>query len=73
MKYKTEHKTEYNYKLLEHMKRQKLTQGDIAERTGLNLTSVHYIISGKVVPRTGSAIRIAKVFNKKVDELFKVD
>lgn len=75
MKYNEEIKEQkkYNFKILESMKRQGITQNKLAEITELHLTSIHYILTGKTIAKTGSAIKISKALNKKVSDLFEVD
>ncbi len=55
-----------------HRKLLKLRQEDLAE--GLNVTrqTINAIESGKHDPSLGLAFRLAKLFNCRVEELFKL-
>lgn len=53
------------------MKDQKLTQIELARRTGDNRTRVLYIIHGKHGATLGIAIRIAAALNKPLSRLLK--
>jgi putative transcriptional regulator len=47
-----------------------MTQADLAERVGVSRQTINSIEIGKYVPSTLLALKIAAVFNTKVDEIF---
>ena len=53
--------------------RDNITQADLAEKIGVSRQTVNAIESGKYVPSTVLALKIAKVFNKSVNEIFELE
>ena len=49
------------------------TQGELAERLGVSRQTIHAIESGKYVPSTVLALKLAKLFCVPVGELFQLE
>ena len=49
-----------------------LTQQQLADAVGCSRQTIHSIESGKFVPSVELALKIAKVLNSKVEELFQL-
>jgi putative transcriptional regulator len=49
------------------------TQADLAKHIGISRQSLNSIETGKYIPSTLLALRMAKVFNTSVEVLFKLD
>lgn len=47
-----------------------ITQGELAEKINVSRQTINAIESGKYVPSTVLALKIAKVFGKNVEEIF---
>ena len=47
-----------------------ITQQDLAEKIGVSRQTINAIESNKYVPSTLLALKMAKLFGKKVDEIF---
>jgi putative transcriptional regulator len=47
-----------------------MSQEDLANAIGVTRQSIHSIERGKFVPSTFLAIKLAKFFNKTVEEIF---
>jgi putative transcriptional regulator len=47
-----------------------LTQADLAEKIGVSRQSINAIEKNKYVPSTLLALKIARLFNKPVEEIF---
>ncbi|MFP4549063.1 MAG: helix-turn-helix transcriptional regulator [Fidelibacterota bacterium] len=47
-----------------------LTQKDLAKLSGVSRQSINSIEKGKYIPSLPLALKLAKIFNCKVDELF---
>ena len=47
-----------------------LTQGELAEKINVSRQTINAIESGKYVPSTILALKMAKVFGKNVEEIF---
>ena len=50
-----------------------LTQEDLAKRIGVSRQSINAIESGRYVPSTVLALKMAQVFGKPVEEIFMLD
>lgn len=50
-----------------------ITQADLADLVDVSRQSIIAIESGKYIPSTALAIKIAKVFNKQVEDIFIVE
>lgn len=53
--------------------KQNMTQQDLAEKVGVSRQTINSIESQKYIPSTVLALKIAKVFNTKADELFELE
>ena len=51
----------------------RMTQQQLAEAVGVSHQTVNAIESGKFVPSTLLALKIARLFGKSVEELFSLD
>lgn len=47
-----------------------LTQADLAEKIGVSRQSINAMEKNKYVPSTVLALKIAKLFNKAVEDIF---
>jgi len=47
-----------------------ITQQDLAEKIGVSRQTINAIESNKYVPSTVLALKMAKLFQKKVDDIF---
>jgi putative transcriptional regulator len=50
-----------------------LTQADLAEKIGVSRQTINAIESNKYVPSTILALKMAKLFNKTVEDIFKLE
>jgi putative transcriptional regulator len=50
-----------------------MTQQDLAESVGVSRQTINSIESGKYVPSTVLALKICKVFQVKLDEVFQLE
>ena len=50
-----------------------LTQGELAEKIGVSRQTINAMENGKYVPSTVLALKLAKVFDKKVEEIFELE
>jgi putative transcriptional regulator len=50
-----------------------LTQADLAEKIGISRQAVNSIETGKFVPSTVLALKMAKVFETKVEDIFELE
>jgi putative transcriptional regulator len=57
----------------EERARLNLPQQELAERIGVSRQTIHSIESGRYVPSTVLALKIAKVFEKHVEEIFSLE
>jgi putative transcriptional regulator len=53
--------------------RHNLTQQDLAEKIGVSRQTINAMESNKYVPSTVLALKIARLFQLKVEELFLLD
>lgn len=53
--------------------RHNLSQQELADRLGITRQSVHAIEAGKFVPSTMLALKMAKLFNVRVEDIFILD
>jgi len=53
--------------------RNNFTQGDLAEKVGVSRQTINSIETKKYIPSTVLALKIAKVFQMKVDDLFELE
>jgi len=50
-----------------------LTQADLAEKIAVSRQTINAIESGKFVPSTVLALKISRLFNKPVNEIFELE
>jgi len=50
-----------------------LTQEDLAKKISVSRQTINAIEAGKYVPSTILALKIARVFNKNVEEIFALE
>lgn len=50
-----------------------LTQEDLARKIGVSRQTINAMEANKYVPSTVLALRLAKVFGKRVEEIFQLD
>ena len=50
-----------------------ITQEELAKRIGVSRQTINAVESGKYVPSTVLALKMAKVFDKKVEEIFMLE
>lgn len=53
--------------------RHNFTQGDLAEKVGVSRQTINSIETKKYIPSAVLALKIAKVFNMKADDLFELE
>ena len=51
----------------------RMTQQQLAEASGVSRQTINAIESGKFVPSTVLALKMAKIFNRPVEEIFQLD
>ncbi len=61
-----------NYIRVERAKK-KITQAELAKKLNVSRQTIHAIETGKFVPSTVLALKIAKFFGVKVEDLFKLE
>ncbi len=61
-----------NYIRVERAKK-KITQAELAKKLSVSRQTIHAIETGKFVPSTVLALKIAKFFNVRVEDLFKLE
>jgi len=50
-----------------------LTQADLAEKIAVSRQTINAIEAGKFVPSTVLALKISRLFNKPVNEIFELE
>lgn len=50
-----------------------LTQAELAEKIGVSRQTINAIEAGKYVPSTVLALKIAKLFQKSVNDIFELE
>jgi len=50
-----------------------ITQQELAEKIGVSRQTINAIESNKYVPSTVLALKMARLFEKKVDDIFTLD
>ncbi len=61
-----------NYIRVERAKK-KITQAELAKKLNVSRQTIHAIETGKFVPSTVLALKIAKFFGVRVEDLFKLE
>ena len=51
----------------------RMTQQQLAEAAGVSRQTINAIESGKFVPSTVLALKMAKIFSKSVEDIFQLD
>ena len=51
----------------------KITQAELANQIAVSRQTIHAIENGKFVPSTVIALKIAKYFNVKIEDIFQLD
>jgi putative transcriptional regulator len=51
----------------------KLTQAELADKVGVSRQTINSIESNKYIPSTLLALKIARVFDKSVEEIFQLE
>jgi putative transcriptional regulator len=54
-------------------KNNRITQQQLAEKVGCSRQSIHAIETGKFCPSTVLALKIAKFFNTRLENIFKLE
>ena len=57
-------------KVKEERMKQEIAQTEFADQLSVSRQTIHAIETGKYVPTTTLALKIAKLLNKKVEEIF---
>lgn len=52
---------------------QNLSQADLAERIGVSRQTINSIETGRYIPSTTLALKLARVFGKPVEQVFSLD
>lgn len=50
-----------------------ITQQDLAEKIGVSRQTINAIETNKYIPSTILALKIARLFDKKVEEIFELE
>jgi putative transcriptional regulator len=50
-----------------------ITQGELAEKIGVSRQTINAIETNKYTPSTVLALKIARLFNKQVGEIFELE
>lgn len=50
-----------------------ISQGDLAEKIGVSRQTINAMESGKYVPSTVLALKLARFFSKNVEEVFELE
>ncbi|WP_416864154.1 MAG: helix-turn-helix transcriptional regulator [Imperialibacter sp.] len=53
--------------------RNNFTQADLADKVGVSRQTINSIETGKFIPSTLLSLKIAHVFNEKVDTIFSLE
>jgi putative transcriptional regulator len=53
--------------------RHNFTQADLADKVGVSRQTINSIETGKFIPSTLLSLKIAHVFNEKVDNIFALE
>ena len=51
----------------------KMTQAELADKVGVSRQTINAIESNKYVPSTTLAMKIARLFEKKVEDVFELE
>ncbi len=66
-------KTTVKNKVKEKRKAAQFTQKELATLSGVSRQSINSIEKGKYIPSLPLALKLAKIFNCKIDELFTLE
>lgn len=50
-----------------------ITQGDLAEKISVSRQTIHAIESGKYIPSTLLALKLSRVLDRAVEDLFELE
>ena len=53
--------------------KKKITQAELAEKVQVSRQTIHAIETGKFIPSTVLALKIAKFFKVKLEDLFRLE
>jgi len=53
--------------------KKKITQAELAEKVNVSRQTIHAIETGKFIPSTVLALKIARFFKVKFEEIFKLE
>ncbi len=53
--------------------KKKITQAELAEKVNVSRQTIHAIETGKFIPSTVLALKIAKFFKVKLEDLFRLE
>lgn len=53
--------------------KKKITQAELADKVNVSRQTIHAIETGKFIPSTVLALKIAKFFDVKIEDLFKLE
>lgn len=53
--------------------RNNITQQELAEKIGVSRQTINSIEAGKYIPSTVLALKIAKIFNLSIEEIFELE
>ena len=53
--------------------KKKITQAELAKKLNVSRQTIHAIETGKFIPSTVLALKIAKFFGVKVEDLFRLE
>jgi putative transcriptional regulator len=59
-------------RLLEHRARRHLTQAELATKAGVSRKTINTVENGVFIPSTVLALRLARVLETSVEELFEL-
>lgn len=60
-------------KVKEERLKQEISQTEFADQLSVSRQTIHAIETGKYIPTTTLALKIAKLLNKKVEDIFMLE
>lgn len=60
-------------KVKEERLKQEISQTEFADQLSVSRQTIHAIETGKYIPTTTLALKISKLLNKKVEEIFMLE
>lgn len=61
-----------NNRIQQHLNQKNMTQNDLSEKIGARRETVNKWINGRSIPDTFYALKMSKILNVKVEDLFKI-